>query len=258
MEKLRILTTEGVENLRRNIESNMDFYLTGNSEILDSYFDEANTYETFIDYKPLDFHSPVDKDGKIFPDSEIASNDYINACILVDRYPGIDPLTGTEEGFWVTLAHRVAPDYMVTRWHVNRQKDPAKQVESIRRHFFFERQSDHRNLENHGLARLWLLIEQTKSDDKKESRILGAKALGKSFYGWQIFRRGLSNNEKLVKAVFRGIIKFEEEKNVVATQPMIRDLGKFLNAVGASRCLDLVEGDVKQMTFDFLEGYVKS
>lgn len=258
MEKLRILTADGLIRLRNDIERNMDFYREGNTNVLDPYFDESNTYETSLDLKELRFESPRNESGEILPKQKIALWDYYNARILLRTYPEIDTLTAVQEAFWATLTHRLVPEYMVARWQPDESESMEKQMYTIRSHYFFERQESHRNLEKNGTSRLWNLMRLTRSDDLSESVKLAAKALGHAYLGWHLCTRSLSNSDLLVKAVLRGVLRFEELEGKSINEDMFRQLGMYLNAVGASRCLDFIVDEVEEITIEYLKGWGKS
>ena len=140
MEKLLLLKSECVANLKASISKNLDRYRTGSFVgLLDDM-----SLELEADYSALS--------GIIMP-SDADLKDVENCVIINNVFGHLTPFAARDERLWTQLTHGPLLDYSRKRWPI--PPDDEKAVSSIRSHFFA---GDKRNLEaRNAVSRLFWL-----------------------------------------------------------------------------------------------------
>ena len=142
MDKMILLKSECVENLRQGINENLDRYRTGDfTGLLDTI-----TIDVEFDYAALS--------GVILPDDDDLKD--VENCELISTVAkNITPFAARDERLWAHLCHGPLLEYSRKRWPI--PTDDEKAVASIRSHFFA---ANKRNLEaRNAVSRLyWLAL----------------------------------------------------------------------------------------------------
>lgn len=140
MEKLCLLKSECVANLKASIAKNLDRYRTGDFARL---FDEISI-DLEADYSALS--------GIVMPSDDDLKD--VENCVVIESVFGhLTPFAARDERLWTQLTHGSLLDYSRKRWPI--PDDDEKAISSIRSHFFA---SDKRNLEaRNAVSRLFWL-----------------------------------------------------------------------------------------------------
>ena len=142
MEKIRLLKSECVANLKASISKNLDRYRSGNFVgLLDDM-----SLELEADYSALS--------GIIMP-SAVDLKDVDNCVIINNIFGHLTPFAARDERLWTQLTHGPLLHHSRKRWPI--PEDDDKAVSSIRSHFFA---GDKRNLEaRNAVSRLFWLAQ---------------------------------------------------------------------------------------------------
>lgn len=153
-----MLKASVLNDLRSNIENNIDCYKTGNfNSIVDDY---GNYFEFEIDLDETLF-------GTLLPDNTSAS-EITNCKIMLAALGGLSPYLARDERLWAYLTHSHLLNYTRIRWGVPEESEVA--VKHIATHFFAK---DRRGIERDNAAsRLWwqaALCDRVKDLDLQDS-----------------------------------------------------------------------------------------
>jgi hypothetical protein len=141
--KLRMLRFNKVNELRSNIEDNLDLYRYGNFNYITT--DYSNYFECDIEILEGLF-------AALIPNNENLS-EVSNSKLMLKAMGDLSPYIAKDERLWVYLTHSYLLDYARIRWGI--PEDNEKAVKHIATHFFarsgrgFER--------DNAASRLWWL-----------------------------------------------------------------------------------------------------
>ena len=139
--KLRMLKMLKVNELRSNIEMNLDLYRSGNFDFV--FADYSSYFECAIDIQESLFDS-------LIPDNANAS-EVANCKLMLEALGELSPYMARDERMWVYLTHSCLLNYTRQRWAI--PADDEKAVKYIATHFFAK---DKRAIERDNAAsRLW-------------------------------------------------------------------------------------------------------
>jgi len=139
--KLRMLKASKINELRSNIENNLDLYRSGNFDFI--FADYSSYFE--CDIEILENHF-----GELIPDNA-NSSEVTNCKLMLNALGNISPYLARDERLWVYLTHSDLLDYTRQRWSI--PVDDEKAVKFIATHFFAK---DKRAIErDNSASRLW-------------------------------------------------------------------------------------------------------
>ena len=156
MEKMVLLKSECVENLRQSIKGNLERYRSGAfTGLLDTI-----TIDVELDYAALG--------GILLPDGDDLK-DVENCELICSVTKNLTPFAARDERLWAHLCHGPLLDYSRKRWPI--PTDDEKAVASIKSHFFA---GDKRNLEaRNAVSRLyWLALIASRVTDLPIKEVL--------------------------------------------------------------------------------------
>lgn len=140
MEKMLVLKSSCLENLRHNVEKNLEMYRDGDfSSVLDTI-----SVDIEIDTSTFDLLETSDDDDK---------RDIHNCEVIHLALENVTPFAARDERLWAYLSHGPLLNYSRTRWKLPTNDDKA--ISFITSHFFA---NGKRELETrHAVSRLYWL-----------------------------------------------------------------------------------------------------
>lgn len=139
--KLRMLKSSKVNDLRSNIENNLEFYRSGNFDFI--FADYSSYFECDLEIDESHF-------SELIPDNANAS-EVSNCKLMFNALGSLSPYLARDERLWVYLTHSYLLEYTRVRWRI--PEDDEKAVKFIATHFFAK---DKRGVERDNAAsRLW-------------------------------------------------------------------------------------------------------
>jgi hypothetical protein len=140
--KVRFLKSVSLEELRANVDSNLERYRSGNFDDLAA--DHSMWFEVNSEYDPKGFEKLKPPKGGNFYEQE-------NCLIFYNSFNNITPYEARDERLWAYLSHTYLFKHAQQRWKI--PDDDEQAVRHIRNHFFA---SNKRSLERDNVAsRLW-------------------------------------------------------------------------------------------------------
>jgi hypothetical protein len=239
--RIRKLTNESCEILRRDVKSNFD-------AVKNSYYNHP-----IRDFESLTRHLPkIDSGGSILLDtlfdSEIqmkletrngTADDFVNSKIIYEAFSYLTPLEANDARLWIRLTHDHCHKYVVKRWSTD-----GKSSDVIIDRFFYEGSSQHARLSN-GVARLWwiahLTVDREAIEEDQKWRFTKAVCKNQDFIT-SIFDRTMGAYEN----VRFGILEYYLENPEAFKGNMgkkIQQLTRDLNNYGGVTLLPLMTKD---------------
>ena len=140
MEKIKLLKSECVANLKASISKNLDRYRTGD-------------FAGLLDEISIDLEADYPALNSIVLPTNDDLKDVENCVVIYSVFGHLTPFAARDERLWAQLTHGRLLDYSRKRWSI--PDDDEKAVSSIRSHFFA---GNKRNLEaRNAVSRLFWL-----------------------------------------------------------------------------------------------------
>ncbi len=140
--KLKYLSEQTVEKLRKSIPLNIDRYSSGDFIDLMAEGDWSLELDTQVDLSPL-----KDLDPSVSPSAEIA-----NSKLMWRALGHLTPSLAYEEGIWVRLTHVECLEFARARW-LNGIDDKDEIAKRVSEHFFASTVA--RRRDDNPVSRLW-------------------------------------------------------------------------------------------------------
>lgn len=223
MSKLYYIDDKILEDMKNEIESNLDLYKQPTpwcEELLEIDLDELE--------KPTEL--------KII-EGDKGEHDLENAILLYEALKDLPYTVVTNENYWAFLTHTVYWDYMRNRWPIeNAQKDVLSFIQT--RYMF---NSKNKRYYRNGLSRLWLYASLTYDERNATDPYYYTRIMMKNqdLAGLILETTTVSRNFKALKATLETIQRIDtleengEIEKIRGKREFIRDLMKQVNFIGA-------------------------
>ena len=146
MTHLRYYTTDALENLRRTIADNLDWYYTPVGEL---------PLASLGGFRESKVEGPAFSDRLIIDDKRPSETDAENALIVYNSLSGLTAHQASIERMWVYLCHCDCRKYVAARWLNRRPNNDSDAVREVRNHFFAV--GNRALIRDNGVSRLWWL-----------------------------------------------------------------------------------------------------
>lgn len=227
--KLQIIKTDMLEFLKddaciekclnkyQNYESNNWIYeLCDGSPFIDTRYQNVNDFE-------LDMSA--DKPEK---------TEFENVKRVYESLKFLTNSMASDERIWAVLCLGPYYDYVRYRWNIDN-------VNSVKQHFFFERQS-RRALTRNAMARLWWIGRLTYDDTRVDKYELTKFVCEHSDFIMHFIERNTSNNLHVMRPFLEAMIEAVSEGYQLNTDDGGK-LAKYLNLLGGMYVLDFMPED---------------
>lgn len=234
MTKVQYLTASTVNDLRRTVKENLNWYLQPES-IVPIIMDEGQ-----IRLTQLEFDANGLRQALYRQDAAESTSDNVCSIAVYQELSMLTPHQAIDERLWVWLSHFQYPEYITKRW-LSSGSDKEGEIERriIAHHFTGDSRSV---IRDHGLSRLWWLGRTANlvyPDDPK--LFLDVILHRQDIRSALIERPSLSMNINVLRAVFEIMLEQwnEERENArLFERESFRDWMRRLNSRGGVVLLD--------------------
>jgi len=230
--KINILKTSAVIELKRNISSNIDSYLTGNFEHF--FADPARRIELDLEYDPTRFSEFLPGNG---------ATEEVHNCLLMEEILGkITPYLARDERLWVYFTHTYLLEYSRVRWELDK-KTGEELVKQIEIHFFAP---DKRAIErDNAVSRLWWIANLcSRVQNIPLEEVLECLLLYSDVRASIIERPTTSQCLNVFSAITKKLSSEYKSGNVtIFDRRTFRDLMKKINLFGGIKLLNTMKED---------------
>ena len=217
--KLKIMTFDAIEYVKKNISKLTDHYKNGDNP--EEWIKKVTGKPAFIEVPELEF----DDFDLFISESNPSSTDAMNIKLLYSKFSGLNDSFASDERLWAGLAHTVFYDYMRKRW----PKDYNSQA--ILNHFFFNGGRPRCYMIN-SIARLWWLGKKTIFlEDDNPNVIIDYISHDINGYAFTLFGSNWSNSERTLKQFFKAVFEFEKESQEKIGRELFNDAMKYTNCL---------------------------
>lgn len=194
MSKLRYFTSQMVEDMRRAVDRNLDWYYAPSgpppfSGVAGGVRESNMPAPALAERLQLDIDNP-------------SSTDAANALAVYEMLGDLTPHQASMERLWVWLCHHDCPEYVAARWLTRRSQDAAAAAKKVRNHFFAA--GNRALVRDNGVSRLWWLgkiaNDTSPNDPAKFLEILFVKQDVRSAL---IERPTVSMNREVLRTIYR-------------------------------------------------------
>ncbi len=228
--KIKILTYQALETLKKNISEDSQLYTEDTAESLMNSLDTDPFVDTGITCSKLTL--------KVSPNQE---DDLENVKKMYGTLKDIiSPAMASDERLWAGLA--MADNrwkYVNTRWNKKGWTDST-----IKEHFYFQ-QGGRRSLTRNGLARLWWIGFLTYDSKGSDPWHYTKFACTYQRFIVDVLERNTGNSKKVIFACIDACEQYAKDhdgKNVETN--MMRDLQKYMSILGGTYLIDMIDSDV--------------
>ncbi len=193
MTQVRYYTTATLEELRNNVDDNLDWYYTpeGSPPQATTWNDirQSNITGTTLNGK-------LEIDSQRSPKTDIA-----NAITVFEALSDLTPHQASFERLWAYLCHCDCPKYVARRWLKTRPDDRKEAVRKVFNHFFAK--GNRALIRDNGVSRLWWLGKIAHDIDPEEpSRFLSILLHRQDVRSALIERPSISMNRRVLRAIY--------------------------------------------------------
>lgn len=234
--RIQFLKESALENLKTNIDANIDKYSESSNSWVYDYFGDENP---FLEYKQEVGEIKLNMSAE-----RPETTDTENAKILYLALKDVDNSQASDERLWAGLAHGQLWEFMIYRCKLSETKITA---DSIKSNFFFK-QNPRRAVIVNTIARLWWVGRLTYDENNKEDPFYALKYFETDF-GTKVltlFSSNFTNNPKVTLALIKAILDIEKVDEKISRQEY-QALIRYLNMIGGTLILDyLSEDEIKE------------
>ena len=236
-------------NLFAEIESNIDFYTSLESELKDllpniQYYGESAIN---INLPDLDFKNDMTT-------AEKNESDIVNTRFIYEALKTLSPLVATSGYLWSYLCHTKYKEYVISRW-IKNPEDEDKQkkiIETIKERFFCS--SNKKDIMRmNAISRLWwagyLTYEENHGRPYHLTEILFT---GQQICG-DILDTPFCGNKKIIRGILLAIEQYKEEIKENINSKLVRRCIKYFRRYAAVTSIDfLSETEIQDIIFKYL------
>ena len=193
MTQVRYYTTAALEELRNNVNDNLDWYYTPEGSP-----PQATTWN---DIRQSSITGST-LNGKLEIDSQRPpKTDVANAISVFEALSDLTPHQASFERLWAYLCHCDCPKYVARRWLKTRPDDSKEAVQKVFNHFFAK--GNRALIRDNGVSRLWWLGKIAHDIDPEEpSRFLSILLHRQDVRSALIERPSISMNRRVLRAIY--------------------------------------------------------
>ncbi len=225
MKKIKFLTEDSIEMLKKNSESlYKEVVLTG-EKTLEAFLGNAGELkETAFEIEDfvLEMGQPSGKEP--LTDAENAQRVYTHMKALSDSQ-------ASDERIWLAYTLQEQLDYMKYRWKANSSQD------MLNRYFF--NYSRNRSLFRNGMARLWWIGRITYDEKRTDPFELTKFLCNHQDFIETICGRSTFNNPIVQKAALTALFDLLKNRKV-DNREIIREVAKYVNLLAGTYLLDML------------------
>lgn len=224
--KLKIMTSEALSYVKKNIESLTDYYKKG--EDPEKWLRQKLGKQVFKEVDALDF----EEFNLILNEDKPSANDVMNIKLIYDNLKGINDSFASDERLFAGLTHTIFYEYCLKRF-------PNKlEPKDVLNHFFFNGSKPRCYMVN-TIARLWWLGRKTYIKDAENPyEALDFIAHDLNGYSFTLFGSNWSNSERTKKLFFDTIFEYEKITGNKVDRDLFNDTMQHVNALCGIYALD--------------------
>ena len=224
--KLYYMKQEVLENLKNNIDSNVENYSNETNDWI------MHQYETpFLEYKESsdDFELLLDI-------KDVGSSDMDNVRLLHSKLKFLTKSEAADERLWAGLTHTVFWDFMKQRWATKPSKD-MKQIGN--RYFLMGGSSNKRALLMNTISRYWWIGELIYDVENTIDPYYLIEVFRGDFTTsvYTLLSSNFSSNTNIVKGVLKPMLEYKENKGSLS-RVEFQAIVRYANLIGGSYLLD--------------------
>ena len=224
--KIKIMTYQSLETLKRNLSSDIEKYGEDSPEELLSGLGKYPLVDTGINCSPLRLKASTDE-----------KDDFENVKRLYGTLKDISPAMASDERLWAGLAMgKNCWQYLSARW-----KKAGWNENTVLDHFFFAH-SGRRSLTRNGLARLWWIGYLTYDEKGADPWHYTKFACTYQRFIVDVLERNTGNSKALIKACVDACEMYAlEHPEDSVNSNMMRDLQNFMSILGGTYLIDMMD-----------------
>lgn len=228
MKKIKFLTEDSIEMLKKNADAlYKEVILTGDKTLEEFMREAGEIKETAFEIDDFVLEMGQSEGKEPLTDAENAQRVYSHMKALSDSQ-------ASDERIWLAYTLQEQLEYMKYRWKANSSQD------MLNRYFF--NYSKNRSLFRNGMARLWW-IGRVTYDEKREDPFELTKFLcNHQDFIETICGRSTFNNPVVQKATLNAlydVLKDRESDN----REIIREIARYVNLLAGTFILDMLTYD---------------
>ena len=235
MNRLRYLTRETVEAMRRSIGTRLDWYYSPGVSACPYYLATDTWREAAIETQSMAESLKVSGDKP-------SESDASNAMIVYRTLCELTPQQAADERLWVYLSHFGCAVYVAKRWLGTQDEDHEKAARKVANHFFAR---DSRGFtRDHGVSRLWWLgfiAHEVHPDDPR--LFLDIVLHRQDVRSALIERPSVSMNRHVLRGIFAVMCDHWEDDRKLFKREVFRAWMVNLNRRGGVVLLDALSED---------------
>lgn len=245
--RLKRLTPEAYDALRKDISENENNYLPDTGDWLQQYFSDKGI-ENFCEDTTITV-AGVQLTVSGSDDNTKCIDDLNNTRQIYSAYKdALTPLQATDHLMWTALSHMEYSDYIIKRWgHDDGNVNVGKR--------FFATGARNSLCYYNAISRFWwsgyLTYEEEKSSTnpwKVTEVLFSAQQIQKD-----LFDQPYSMNKTVVKGLLKALGKIQSERGNKATMVFRKCCDSFLNHYGAVTVLDfLTAEDIYELAYNYM------
>lgn len=228
MTKIKFLTEDSIEMLKKNSESLFKEVVSSSEKTLDEFLgDMGKVCETpfEIDEFVLEMGQPEGKEP--LTDAENAKRVYSHMKALSDSQ-------ASDERIWIAYTLQEQLDYMKYRWKTTSTTD------MLNRYFF--NYSKNRSLFRNGIARLWWIGRVTYDDKREDPFEITNFLCNHQDFIETICGRSTFNNPTVQRATLNALYDVLKDRKT-DNRDIIREVAKYINLLAGTYILDMLSYD---------------
>lgn len=227
--KLKFLHENTLEELRENIENNLESYKSNSNEWIFEFFQNNNPF--------LEFKKEIPEFKLNMSYEKPSESDIENVKIMYTSLKDLTNVEAANERLWAGMAHSDFWDYMKYRLALDKKK---LDTQKIKKSYFFSN-GKKGSLIKHLLAKLWWtgkLVYDEERDNPFELLDVFKTDFSGRISG--LFASNFSNSQKITSVFLETILEFEKN-GVKIKRENFTDIVMYLNILGGSVILDYFE-----------------
>jgi hypothetical protein len=228
MTKIKFLTEDTIEMLKRNSESLYKEVISSGEKSLETFMGEAGQ----IKETPFEIEELILDMGQ--PEGREPLTDAENAQRVYSHMKALSDSQASDERIWLAYTLQEQVEYMKYRWKSVSTND------MLNRYFF--NYSKNRSLFRNGMARLWWIGRVTYDEKRDDPFELTKFLCNHQDFIETICGRSTFNNPTVQRATLNAIYDVLKEKKG-DNRETIREIAKYVNLLAGTYLLDMLNYD---------------
>ena len=234
MTQLRYYSTDALEELRLQVDQNLDWYYAPKGS--------PPKATAWNEIRATTVSAP-DFDGKLEVDLQRPhTTDATNALAVYEALSDLTPHQASIERMWAYLCHCDCPKYVASRWLKIRPVEQKDAVRKVKNHFFAE--GNRALIRDNGVSRLWWLGKIAHEIGPQEPlRFLSILLHRQDVRSALIERPSISMNRRVLRAIYEVMKKHWAIDGALFERETFRGWMVALNRRGGVVLLDSLPDD---------------